>query len=97
MTGSATRQSFSRVITARAERRHDEVVVVSEQDGIPLIAAVVDIGDATNIQRYARTRLSAGERRARIDMTRTPLRNQAGKVRRSTFPNPHHRRYTAKV
>jgi bile acid-coenzyme A ligase len=70
-------------------------------DGIPLIAAVVDIGDAgldaTDIQRYARTRLSAGERPARIDITRTPLRNQAGKVRRSTFRNPHHRRYTAKV
>ena len=70
-------------------------------DGIPLIAAVVDIGDAdldaTDIQRYARTRLSAGELPARIDITRTPLRNQAGKVRRSTFRNPHHRRYTAKV
>ncbi|MDT7760738.1 MAG: hypothetical protein QOC63_158, partial [Mycobacterium sp.] len=42
MTGSATRQSFSRVISARAERRPDEVVVISEHEGITLTGAELD-------------------------------------------------------
>jgi hypothetical protein len=84
MTGSATRQSFSRVITARGVRR-DDLVAVALPNSAEFVVA------------YARTRLSAGQLPARMDITRTPLRNQAGKVRRSTFRNPHHRRYTAKV
>jgi bile acid-coenzyme A ligase len=63
------------------------------------VAAVVEIdGDsggqlagevtAATLTHFARRRLTAVEVPSRIDLTRSPLRNSAGKVRRSTFRTP---------
>ena len=63
------------------------------------VAAVVEVdGDseghlagevtAATLTHFARTRLTAAELPCRLDFTRNPLRNSAGKVRRSTFRTP---------
>ena len=63
------------------------------------VGAVVEVGTdtqghlagevtATTLTRFAQRRLSAAEVPCRIDLTRKPLRNSAGKVRRSTFRTP---------
>lgn len=64
-------------------------VVFSDHDGI---TAVVEVGDgddhddtATAIGDFAAARLTDAELPSRIRLTRTPVRNHAGKVRRSTF------------
>jgi len=53
------------------------------------VAAVIDIGasstDVAAVRALAATLLPAAELPSRIETTRSPLRNQAGKVRRSTF------------
>jgi bile acid-coenzyme A ligase len=57
-------------------------------DGAEL-AAIVDIADsdtdADTLLAFIRPRLTAAEMPTRITLTRSPLRNPAGKVRRSTF------------
>ncbi|WP_123027493.1 AMP-binding protein [Mycolicibacterium stellerae] len=45
---------------------------------------------ASTLTRFARRRLTEAEVPSRIDFTRNPLRNSAGKVRRSTFRTPTH-------
>lgn len=61
-------------------------VVFGTTDGV---AAVVDVGDAdldaAAIRAFAAPRLASHELPCHIDVTRRPLRNAAGKVRRSTF------------
>lgn len=58
-------------------------------EGAQSVAAVVDIGDATvetaSVHEHVRTRLAPAEVPATIHLTRSLLRNDAGKVRRSTF------------
>jgi bile acid-coenzyme A ligase len=81
-----------------------DAVVYGADDaaGRQVLAAVVDIGDADvdpeAIQRFAAARLGPDDRPAQITLTRTPIRNQAGKVRRSSFRhNGNNRRGTAAV
>lgn len=56
------------------------------------IEAIVDVGeadlDAATLVTFARTRLAPHEVPCHVDITRNPLRNAAGKVRRSTFRPP---------
>lgn len=64
-----------------------DVVVFGSERGE--VAAIVDIAD-TDIHpdallEFVRPHLTADEVPSRITVTRTPLRNSAGKVRRSTF------------
>jgi bile acid-coenzyme A ligase len=65
-------------------------VVFASRDGL---SAVVDIGDgesdAAQIRRRARAHLTPAELPVRIHLTRTPVRNEAGKVRRSTLATRH--------
>lgn len=60
------------------------------------VGAVIEVGGtaagghadaavAESVRAFARTRLTPAELPHRIDTTRSPLRNHAGKVRRSTF------------
>jgi bile acid-coenzyme A ligase len=81
----------SRVEHALAQHPAVREAVVTG-DAVSGVTAVVDIGDAdveaSALIEFSRARLSVAEIPGHIDIRRSHLRNQAGKVRRSTFRSP---------
>jgi bile acid-coenzyme A ligase len=60
-------------------------VVFADGDRIAAVAETSDGASADDIRRFAAARLTPAETPSRIHLTRTPVRDDAGKVRRSTF------------
>jgi bile acid-coenzyme A ligase len=67
-----------------AHPRVRSAVVFDDGDGIAAVVETAD-GTAADIGGFAADRLTEAEVPQRIHLTRTPVRNDAGKVRRSTF------------
>lgn len=60
-------------------------VVFADGDRIAAVAESDDGASTDEIREFASARLTPAEVPSRIQLTRTPVRNDAGKVRRSTF------------